>query len=433
VKPVTADVIGIGAGPFNLGLAALAEPVDDLDVVLLESRDQFEWHPGMVLDEATLQVPFMADLVTMADPTSRFSYLNFLKHVGRLYPFYIRESFYPLRSEFVEYGRWVAEQLGGVHFGRHVESVTHDGTEYVVRARVGHDTQTYRAPRLVLGTGTAPYVPPVATEHLAGDQPAIHSSSYLEHKADLLGRQSVTIVGSGQSAAEIYLDLLTAGGPQLTWITRSPRFFPMEYTKLTLEMTSPEYTQYFQGLPDVTRETLLREQRGLYKGISGDLVDTIYDTLYRLRAQGGTDTRLLTATELTDLTWDGDAFSLRLRHTETGEAFGSDSKAVVLATGYRAVVPDFLDGVRDRIRWDEHGRYSAGPDYQVGTHPGEIWVQNAEEHTHGFVAPDLGMGAYRSSVIIASVLGREVYPVETRIAVQEFGTPSWARLREGAR
>jgi len=109
VKPVTADVIGIGAGPFNLGLAALAEPVDDLDVVLLESRDQFEWHPGMVLDEATLQVPFMADLVTMADPTSRFSYLNFLKHVGRLYPFYIRESFYPLRSEFVEYGRWVAE------------------------------------------------------------------------------------------------------------------------------------------------------------------------------------------------------------------------------------------------------------------------------------------------------------------------------------
>ncbi|WP_229054523.1 lysine N(6)-hydroxylase/L-ornithine N(5)-oxygenase family protein [Aeromicrobium sp. Leaf350] len=429
----THDLLGIGVGPFNLGLAALAEPLDDLDAVFLESRDQFEWHPGMVLEDATLQVPFMADLVTMADPTSRFSYLNFLKQVGRLYPFYIRESFYPLRSEFVEYGRWVADQLDGVHFGRHVESVTHDGDEYVVRARVGSETQTYRARRLVLGTGTTPYVPEVAAEHVAGAAPALHSSAYLEHKAALLEHEDVTIIGSGQSAAEIYLDLLTSGGPRVTWITRSPRFFPMEYTKLTLEMTSPEYTAYFQGLPEVTRETLLREQRGLYKGISGDLVDTIYDTLYRLRAQGRADTRLLTATELTDLTWDSDAFSLRLRHTETGEAFGSGAGAVVLSTGYRSVVPAFLDGVRDRIRWDERGRYDATADYQVGVEPGEIWVQNGEEHTHGFVAPDLGMGAFRSSVILASMLGREVYPVESRIAVQEFGTPSWARLRESAR
>ncbi|GAA1742661.1 lysine N(6)-hydroxylase/L-ornithine N(5)-oxygenase family protein [Aeromicrobium alkaliterrae] len=427
------DLIGIGVGPFNLGLAALAEPLDDLDAVFLESRDQFEWHPGMVLEDATLQVPFMADLVTMADPTSRFSYLNFLKQVGRLYPFYIRESFYPLRSEFVEYGRWVVDQLDGVHFGRHVESVAHDGELYVVRARVGTETQTYRARRLVLGTGTTPYVPAVAAEHVAGAAPALHSSTYLDHKDDLLQREDVTIIGSGQSAAEIFLDLLTSGGPRVTWITRSPRFFPMEYTKLTLEMTSPEYTAYFQGLPEVTRETLLREQRGLYKGISGDLVDTIYDTLYRLRAQGKADARLLTATELTDLTWDGDAFSLRLRHTETGEAFGSGASAVVLSTGYRSVVPTFLDGVRDRIRWDERGRYDATADYQVGVEPGEVWVQNGEEHTHGFVAPDLGMGAFRNSVILGSMLGREVYPVETRIATQEFGTPSWARLREGAR
>ena len=51
----THDVIGIGVGPFNLGLAALAEPLDDLDAVFLESRDQFEWHPGMVLEDATLR------------------------------------------------------------------------------------------------------------------------------------------------------------------------------------------------------------------------------------------------------------------------------------------------------------------------------------------------------------------------------------------
>ncbi len=429
------DFIAIGVGPFNLGLAALTDPVDGLHGVFLESRDDFEWHPGMVLDDATLQVPFLADVVTMADPTSRFSFLAFLKDVGRLYPFYIRESFYPLRAEFVEYGRWVAAQLPQVHFGRHVESVEHDGEQYVVRARVGGDTQTYRAPRLVLGTGTQPHVPPAASDLIGSAALALHSADYLHRKNELLARDSVTVIGSGQSAAEVYLDLVTAGGPEVTWLTRSPRFFPMEYTKLTLEMTSPEYTAYFQGLPEATREQLLREQRGLYKGISGDLVDTIYDTLYRLRVQGRLRTRLLSATELDEATGDVDGIDLRLRHTETGESFATRTDAVVLATGYRSGVPQLLDGVRDRLRLDDRGRYLATADYQVGVEPGEIWVQNGEEHTHGFIAPDLGMGAYRNSVIIASMLGREVYPVETRIAVQEFGVPSWVErpVREEAR
>ena len=109
------------------------------------------------------------------------------------------------------------------------------------------------------------------------------------------------MVGSGQSAAEIYRDLLEGvrdGGYRLDWVTRSPRFFPMEYTKLTLEMTSPEYTDHFHALPLGMRQHLGREQRRLYKGISGDLVDEIYDTLYRLSADGPVPTTLLTDTEL---------------------------------------------------------------------------------------------------------------------------------------
>ena len=72
---------------------------------------EFDWHPGMLLDDATLQVPFMADLVTMADPTSPYSFLSFLKDTGRLYSFYIRESFYPLRREYNDYCRWAADRL----------------------------------------------------------------------------------------------------------------------------------------------------------------------------------------------------------------------------------------------------------------------------------------------------------------------------------
>ena len=98
----------------------------------------------------------------------------------------------------------------------------------------------------MLGTGTAPRLP------FDVDGPALHSADYLARKADLLGTDSITVVGSGQSAAEVYADLLAeqeTHGFDLTWVTRSPRFFPMEYTKLTLEMTSPEWSSYFQALP----------------------------------------------------------------------------------------------------------------------------------------------------------------------------------------
>ncbi|MEV4423703.1 SidA/IucD/PvdA family monooxygenase, partial [Patulibacter sp. NPDC049589] len=127
----THDFVAIGVGPFNLGLAALTADLPDVDGVFLEQRAEFDWHPGLMIDGVTIQVPFMADLVTMADPTSRFSFLNYLKQVGRLYPFYIRESFYPLRAEYNEYCKWVAGQLPSIRWSTRVDTVTHDGEAYL--------------------------------------------------------------------------------------------------------------------------------------------------------------------------------------------------------------------------------------------------------------------------------------------------------------
>ena len=410
------DLVGIGVGPFNLGLACLAEPIDDLDAVFLEARDSFSWHPGMLLDDATLQVPFLADLVTLADPTSAYSYLNFLKDVGRLYSFYIRESFFPLRREYDDYCRWVAQRLTSIHWGQPVTRVEHDGEAYLVTSATG---ETWRGRRLVLGTGTSPRLP------FDVDGPALHSADYLARKAELLGTGSITVVGSGQSAAEIYADLLAeqeTHGFDLTWLTRSPRFFPMEYTKLTLEMTSPEWSSYFQALPASTRAKVLVGQQALSKGISSDTINAIFDELYRREALGGVDTTLLTATEVRAAQWDGERYSLDLHHTEQDVSGRMTTESLVLATGYHARVPEFLSPIRDRLRLDEQGRYAASSTFAVSD-TDDVFVQNGEEHTHGFVAPDLGMGALRNSVILASVLGREAYRIEKRIAFQEFGLP----------
>ncbi|SED09629.1 lysine N6-hydroxylase [Streptomyces sp. 2224.1] len=424
------DFIAIGLGPFNLGLACLTEPIHGLDGLFLDDKPSFDWHPGMLLDSSHLQVPFLADLVTLADPTSPFSFLNYLKESGRLYPFYIRESFYPLRAEFNDYCRWAAGKLDNVRFAHRVTRVEYDRAAelYVVHADhlpTGERT-THRARKLVLGTGTPPYLPD-ACQGLGGD--LLHNAGYLDAKPALQAKESITLIGSGQSAAEIYYDLLQdidSHGYHLTWATRSPRFFPLEYTKLTLEMTSPEYVDYFHALPPATRDHLNATQKHLYKGIDSALINDIFDLLYQKNLAGPVPTRLLTNTALNHAGYDeaSATYTLGLRQEEQGTDFTLDTQGLVLATGYRYRVPDFLAPVHDRIAWDGAGRYDVARNYSIDTTGHGIYVQNAELHTHGFVTPDLGMAAYRNACIIRELLGREYYPVEKAIAFQEFAAPA---------
>ncbi|WP_336323805.1 lysine N(6)-hydroxylase/L-ornithine N(5)-oxygenase family protein, partial [Streptomyces lavendofoliae] len=365
------------------------------------------------------QTPFMSDLVTLADPTSPYSFLQYLKEKGRLYSFYIRENFYPLRTEYNDYCRWAAGKLSSIRFSTTVETVEYDAGEelYAVRTTAG---ETFLSRRLVLGTGTPPYVPE-ACQGLEGD--VIHNSRYLPNKEALQKKKSITLVGSGQSAAEIYYDLLgeiDVHGYRLNWVTRSPRFFPLEYTKLTLEMTSPEYVDYFHALPEATRYRLETQQKGLFKGIDGELIDAIFDLLYQKNLGGPVPTRLLTNASLNSATYENGTYVLGLRQEEQGKDFEIETEGLILATGYKYVTPEFLNPVKDRIRWDGQGRFDVARNYSIDTTGRGIFLQNAGVHTHSITSPDLGMGAYRNAYIIGELLGSEYYPVEKSIAFQEF-------------
>ncbi|MCC5477337.1 lysine N(6)-hydroxylase/L-ornithine N(5)-oxygenase family protein [Streptomyces barringtoniae] len=414
------DFVGIGLGPFNLGLACLTEPIAGLNGVFLDSKPHFEWHAGMFLNGAHLQTPFMSDLVTLADPTSPYSFLNYLKEKGRLYRFYIRENFYPLRTEYDDYCRWAAGKLGSVRFGTTVTEVTYEDGLYVVHTQAG---ETFRARHLVLGTGTTPYVPQ-ACQGLAGD--FLHNSQYMHRKAELQRKKSITIVGSGQSAAEIYHELLAeidAHGYQLNWVTRSPRFFPLEYTKLTLEMTSPDYIDYFRALPEETRYRLEKQQKGLFKGINSDLIDSIFDLLYQKDVESGgrpVPTRLLTNSTLAHAGYEDGTYTLGFHQDEQGKDFEIRTEGLLLATGYHYEPPAFLAPIRDRLRFDGHGRFDVARNYAIDVTGRGVFLQNAGVHTHSITSPDLGMGAYRNSYIIRELLGSEYYPVEKTIAFQEF-------------
>ena len=428
------DFAAIGIGPFNLGLACLTTPIEGLEGIFLDKRESFDWHPGMMMENTTLQIPFLADLVTLADPTSKFSFLNYIKEQGRIYSFYIRENFLLLRKEYNQYCKWAISKLPNLRFNTDVQSVTYNDQMqcYEVHAlcvTTGED-KVYRARKLVLGTGTSPHVPACCNEVMGQ---AIHSAFYLNHKRKLQNKKSITVVGSGQSAAEIFYDLLQeidVHGYELHWLTRSTRFFPLEYSKLTLEMTSPDYVDYFYNLPSGQRDQLVKDQQNLYKGINDNLIADIYDLIYTKNLNHKVKVGLRTNTEVTQAAFDAghNSFELIAHQHEVDQYFRHNTEGLVLATGYAYRLPGFIDGIQERIQWDAQGRYDVNRNYSIDTQAAEIFVQNAELHTHGFVTPDLGMACYRNSHIIRSITGYDYYPIEQRIAFQQFGVTEEERI-----
>lgn len=109
------DLIGVGFGPSNLALAIAAVEHNDqangagrVSVRFFERQPAFGWHRGMLLDDATMQVSFLKDLVTLRNPASGFSFLAYLHECGRLVDFINHKTLFPLRVEFHAYLEWAA-------------------------------------------------------------------------------------------------------------------------------------------------------------------------------------------------------------------------------------------------------------------------------------------------------------------------------------
>ncbi|MGZ0146365.1 lysine N(6)-hydroxylase/L-ornithine N(5)-oxygenase family protein [Kribbella sp. WER1] len=412
------DVIAIGCGPFNLGLAALADGVDDVRLAVLDSRPEFTWHRGLMFEDAMLQVSFLADLVSLVEPAHHLSFLSYLKDNDRLYQFYVREKFHPTRREYEAYLRWCAAQLESLHFGHHVRSAEWNGSAFELTVERGDAAEHFEARHLVVGVGTEPFVP-AALAGLPAER-FLHSADYLFRREDLLRAGRVTVVGSGQSGAECALDLLRADGPAVSWLTRTPSFAPLDYSKLVLEMTTPSYVDYFHALDEPTRDRLVKEQWRHYKGISSETLDDIHDVLYTrdLAAE------LLCGVAVVSAEARADGLELTMLHADSGRTFQHTTDAVVAATGYRNRSLPFMDSLQDKLEHDAAGRWVINRDHGVrGALDGRVFVANADLHSHGVAAPDLGIGAVRNAGILNSVAGREVFRLPKTTAYTTFAIP----------
>ena len=218
------DLLCIGFGPASLAIAiAIREKFQYGDrrqprVTFLEQQPKFSWHSGMLLPGSKMQISFIKDLATMRNPRSEFTFLNYLHQHSRLVQYSNLGTFLPARIEFEDYMRWCAEHFeDDVAYGQEVLSV-HPGLtngngkvdHFAVRSRnrATGAIEVRHARHVVCAIGGKPRLPaPFPAQHAR----VIHSSSYVSRVQQALPEKDkpyrIAVVGSGQSAAEIFNDL----------------------------------------------------------------------------------------------------------------------------------------------------------------------------------------------------------------------------------
>lgn len=419
------DLLGIGIGPFNLSLATMLQDHPQINALFIDQKDTFDWHPGLNLPWARLQVPYLADMITLANPKSKFTFLNYLHETGNLFRFCAQENIFPLRIEYNNYCKWVVAELQNLKFSQRCENITYDEKEeiYTIQTSNYSCNKTFHAKRLVIGIGTQPYIPEAIS--LTGENNIVHSSGYLSHKSQILNSKKVTIVGSGQSAAEIYYDLLQQADnfTNLDWFTRSRNIAPMDYSRFALEMATPDYVEYFYNLPMRAKKEVLANQNYLYKGINQELIKQIHDSLHILHTScHPCTTRVYTSMKLREAVKENQNLQMTFHHRDTHNSINHQTNFLVLATGYDQKPPAFLKGINKKINCLNDHKYDVSNNYTIDDRQ-SIFVQNADLHSHGFNSADLGLAQYRNMVILNSILGREAYRIETNTTFQSFGPP----------
>lgn len=399
--------IGVGAGPANLSLASLLYGDTAVPSLFLDQKECFTWHDGQQLPGTTLQVSMLKDLVSLADPTNKFSFLAYLHDQGRIYHFINAQFDAMPRQEYRNYLRWACERNENVVFGERVLSVGFDKT-FVVET----DRRTVTADNVAIGVGTSPWVPPLAEDLLGDDQ--FHVSDVVE-KARNLGGKRVCVVGGGQSGAEVFLDLISRPPGErprrVSWIARRRNYFPIDDTPFTNDFYMPGYSDHFALLDKPTRQKLNADHVLTSDGISEATLREIYQRVYvhRFTEDAPDLVALLTGREVTDVTRDATgAWSVELRDVDhPAEATRVDADVIVWATGFRPAPMTVLEPIADRLE-REDGEYRIDESFAVqwdGPAGHNVFVHNAAPQQRGLADRNLSLIAWRSRRIADRIRG----------------------------
>lgn len=418
------DIIGVGFGPSNLALAIAATEHNSgaasasaVNTLFLEQQSQFGWHRGMLIDDATMQVSFLKDLVTLRNPASEFSFLYYLHSKGRLVDFINCKNLFPLRVEFHDYFEWAATKVRDLVAYQHqviaVEPVMCDGVvQYldVVARRGGGsgDLMTYRTRNVVVSMGLEPRLPAGA---VLGPR-IMHNHSFL-HRIEDLDPSTVnrlTVVGAGQSAAEVTA-FLHSRFPRAEVCAVFSRFgySPSDDSPFANRVFDPDAVDQFYLAPEDVKQMIMSYHANTnYSVVDLDLIEDLYRRVYQEKVLGTERLRILHASCLSEVAETESGVRITVESLVTGERVVLDSDALVYATGYRPADPiPLLGDVGRYCCRDEQGRLRVERNYRVVTAPTVccgVYLQGGTEHTHGITSSLLSNTAIRCAEILQAVI-----------------------------
>lgn len=429
---VVHDVLGIGFGPSNLALSIAVEEHNAgrsaghrLNALFLERQSGFGWHRGMLIDDATMQVSFLKDLVTLRNPTSDYSFLCFLRERGRLIDFLNQKTLFPLRMEFHEYFEWAAERVSHlVAYGSEAVAVDpvrdDDGQvayfDVTCRDTAGSGgTVTHRARNISLAMGLEPHVPP----GLELGERVWHNSQLIPRSIQLADSgapvRRVVVLGAGQSGAEA-VDYMHRTFPEaeVCSVFAKYGYTPADDSPFANRIFDPEAVDVYFSAPSEVKQSLFDYHRSTnYSVVDMELIEALYATAYREKVSGRERLRFLNVSRVRSVDpGAGGALDVTVEFLPTGERQVLPTDVLVLATGYRPrdLTPLLGEAAKLCLR-DDEDEIRVGRDHRVETAPevsAGIYLQGGTEHTHGLTSTLLSTVAVRAEEIHRSVLAGRV-------------------------
>ncbi|KYG61075.1 lysine N(6)-hydroxylase/L-ornithine N(5)-oxygenase family protein [Bdellovibrio bacteriovorus] len=416
------DLIGLGIGLFNLSVAALLHKTPGIKFAFFDRKHRFDWHSEIMFADSEMQTSYLKDLVTAADPTSPFTFMNYLVQKGLFYSFINTNRKTITRREFEMYCQWVSQNMPEhLHFDSEVQSVRYDGEKFILQI----NNETYTATNICIGTGLVPHLPDFAKE-LEGPDVFHAKSSYI--KVLDATNKDVVVVGGGQTGLEIFRNCLQGkwGHPKsLKLIASRPNLEPLDNSPFVNEYFAPSYVHEFLQLDQSLKDPIVKYQKLASDGNTPEYLDTLYRDLYQLKHVWGDsrDIQILPYRRVTSMQKWGERYTLNIKNGFNKAEETSNADTVILSTGFRVNIPNIIEPLRTLIEFDGDGRFIMKENFQVswkGSEKNKVYALNFSRHGHGISEPQTSLMAWRSAKIINDLMQKEVFPINR--AVPNFTT-----------
>lgn len=415
------DCLCIGFGPAGLAIAIAAYEQQNLSFLAIEQQADFQWHPGMLIPGAKMQISFVKDLATMRDPKSEYTFLNYLFEHDRLLKFLNLDTFLPAREEYQDYMHWAAQRIQAKYncvryktFAKSFEPTSDPGVLKVVASSPKGEV-TYHARNVIVCTGGQPSIPKAFPEH----RRLHHSSEFMKvlpqiRKEGL--RHGVCVIGSGQSAAEIWSHLtheFPASYIDLKF--RSSALKPSDDSPFVNQIFDPNtrIDEWYRMSPQA-RKALIAESRATnYSVVRLHLLEEMYEHLYTQELPGHEKKHHISPNTIIDSWHTDDLITIEFHDSTTGQASRQTFDHVFCATGYERnfhtkILSQFPDVVFPTD--SDNKQPLVDRNYRVVRDDGEnkagIYLQGLCESSHGLSDTLLSVLATRGAEVINDIVSR---------------------------